>query len=114
MSQSHWLKDELREAFRLVEPSDIAYREACSRFEFLASMTAMDSDNEVFAYPWAGELFLDSFWGYDDSGLAASVERELSDSWPLLQAGAFGGDLARAQAAHAALVNWRAKHARKW
>ncbi|WP_422762676.1 SIR2 family protein [Lysinibacillus sp. NPDC056220] len=112
--QSHWLKDELREAFRLVEPSDIAYREACSRFEFLASMTAMDSDNEVFAYPWAGEFFLDSFWGYDDVGLTASVERELSDSWPLLRAGAFGGDLARAQAAHAALVDWRAKNARKW
>lgn len=107
--QSHWLRDELREPFRLVEPSDTAYRQACSRFEFLASMISMDTDNEVRAYPWAGEFFLESF---DEAGLAASVEQELNASWPLLQAGAFGGDLARAQAAHTALVDWRAKHGR--
>ncbi|MFD5317531.1 SIR2 family protein [Streptomyces sp. NPDC127098] len=112
--QSHWLKDQLREPFRLVEPSDIAFREACSRFEFLASMIAMDTDNEFLAHPWAGEFLLDPTWGYNDAGLASTISQELSDSWPLLRAGAFGGNLARAQAAHAALAGWRAQYARKW
>ncbi|WP_328868717.1 hypothetical protein OHT76_00590 [Streptomyces sp. NBC_00287] len=51
-------------------------------------MTAMDSENKDFAFPWAGEFFLDSHWGYDDAGLAATIKRELSESWPLLRAGA--------------------------
>lgn len=112
--QSNWLKETLREPFRLVEPSDIAYRDACSRFELLASMIAMDTDNPAFAEPWAGEFFSDYTWGYDGNGLAAAVEAELTDAWPLLRAGAFGGKLPRAQAALTALTNWRNQYARRW
>lgn len=112
--QSNWAKGTLREPFRLVEPSDIAYREACARFEFLASMIAMDTDNEFHAYPWAGEFFLDSAWGYDNIGLAATIDAELTDTWPLLRAGAFGGQLPRAQKALTALTEWRERHGRTW
>ncbi|MFJ8004043.1 SIR2 family protein [Streptomyces fagopyri] len=112
--QSNWLKNTLREPFRLIEPSDSAYSEACTRFEFLASMVAMDTDNEFFAYPWAGEFLLDSAWGYDGNGLSTTIEAELTDTWPLLRAGAFGGELARAQKSLAALTAWKNKHARRW
>ncbi|GHA71104.1 hypothetical protein GCM10010372_82670 [Streptomyces tauricus] len=112
--QSNWLKTTLREPFRLIEPSDTAYSEACTRFEFLASMVAMDTDSEFFAYPWAGEFFLNSAWGYDDSGLATVIKEELTDTWPLLRAGAFEGQLPRAQKALAALTKWRSQHGRRW
>ncbi|WP_158709199.1 SIR2 family protein [Streptomyces globisporus] len=112
--QSNWLKDTLREPFRLVEPSDIAYREACARFEFLASMIAMDTDSDIHAYPWAGEFLLDSTWGYENEGLPAIVETELTDTWPLLTAGAFGGQLPRAQNALTKLTEWKRNHARHW
>ncbi|RST19641.1 hypothetical protein E2C00_00235 [Streptomyces sp. WAC05374] len=112
--QSNWLKDTLREPFRLVEPSDVAYREACARFEFLASLIAMDTDNDFLSYPWAGEFFIDSTWGYDNNGLAAVIEAKLTDTWPLLRAGAFGGELLRAQKALTALTEWRGKHDRTW
>lgn len=110
--QSNWLKDTLREPFRLVEPSDVAYSEACARFELLASMVAMDTDIDFRAYPWAGEFFLDSFWGYDNSGLAGAIEAELADTWPLIRAGAFRGELLRARSALTALTEWRGKHGR--
>ncbi|MGW7723867.1 SIR2 family protein [Streptomyces canus] len=109
--QSNWLKATLREPFRLVEPSDTAYSEACTRFEFLVSMVAMDTDNEFFAYPWSGEFFL--AWGYDGNGLATAIEEELTDTWPLLRAGAFGGQLSHAQKALTALTKWRSEHARR-
>ncbi|MFH9298879.1 SIR2 family protein [Streptomyces sp. NPDC017520] len=112
--QSNWLKDTLREPFRLVEPSDVTYSEACARFEFLASMVAMDTDIEFRAYPWAGEFFLDSFGGYNNSGLAGAIETELSDTWPLVRAGAFGGELPRARSALTTLTEWRGKHGRNW
>ncbi|MFK0174217.1 SIR2 family protein [Streptomyces sp. NPDC090306] len=112
--QSNWLKDTLREPFRLVEPSDTAYREACARFEFLASMIAMDTDDELRAYPWAGEFFLDSVWGDDGNGLAPAIQSELAESWPLLRAGAFGGELSRAQKALTRLTAWRSQHGRRW
>ncbi|MFE9813223.1 SIR2 family protein [Streptomyces sp. NPDC005548] len=112
--QSNWLKAVLREPFRLVEPSDLAYQAACSRFEFLVSMIAMDAGSGDYrTYPWAGEFLINSYWGWDEStSLAASVAKELDDSWPLLRGGAFGADLARAQAAHAALVTWRKENRR--
>jgi hypothetical protein len=102
--QSNWLKATLREPFRLVEPSDIAYSEACARFEFLVSMVAMDTDSDFLAYPWAGEFFLSSAWGHDNNGLANVITEELAETWPLLRAGAFGGQLPRAQKALAALT----------
>ncbi|MFB7030918.1 MULTISPECIES: SIR2 family protein [unclassified Streptomyces] len=112
--QSRWLKETLREPFLLIEPSEIAYREAFARFEFLASMIAMDTDISFRAYPWAGEFFLDRTWGYDDNGLAAAIKAELTDTWSLLTAGAFGGDLSRAHDALAKLTEWRRERARTW
>ncbi|MEU3434249.1 SIR2 family protein [Streptomyces sp. NPDC006863] len=112
--QSNWIKKTLREPFRLVEPSDVAYGEACARFEFLASMIAMDTDKPAFANPWAGEFFSDYTWGFDNNGLAAVIEAELTDAWPLLAAGAFGGQLPRAQRALTALTEWRGQHGRTW
>ncbi|MEU0730647.1 SIR2 family protein [Streptomyces sp. NPDC006140] len=112
--QSNWVKDTLREPFRLVEPNDIACREACARFEFLASMIAMDTENDVYAYPWPGEFLLDSTWGYDNHGLADVIETELTDTWPLLRAGAFGGELLRAQKTLTALTEWRRQYGRTW
>ncbi|MGW2291862.1 hypothetical protein [Streptomyces phaeochromogenes] len=67
----------------------------------------MDTDREFRAYPWAGEFRLHSTWGWDDSGLADSVAKELSDTWPLLRAGAFEGTPERAQRVHATLLAWR-------
>lgn len=110
--QSHWLKDTLREPFGLVEPNEATYRSACSRFEFLASMIAMDTDDDLRALPWAGEFLLESTWGYEGRGLAATIQRELTPTWPLLQAGAFGGDLARAEAAYRTLTAWRTSYGR--
>jgi hypothetical protein len=109
--QSRWLKDTLREPFRLVEPNDTAYSEACARFELLASMTAMDGD-PTFGYPWAGEFLLPPAWGYNGNGLAATIEAELTPAWPMLRAGAFGGQLPRAQKALAALTQWKSSNTR--
>ncbi|MER7901466.1 SIR2 family protein [Streptomyces sp. NPDC096046] len=112
--QSNWLKETLREPFRLIETSDAAYSEACNRFEFLVSMVAMDTDSEFFAYPWSGEFFLSSAWGHDNNGLASVIAEELTETWPLLRAGAFGGQLPRAQKALSALTEWRSQHGRRW
>ncbi|GAA3011198.1 hypothetical protein JCM13580A_61950 [Streptomyces drozdowiczii] len=112
--QSNWLKDTLRESFSLVEPSDVAYSEACAWFEFLASMVAMDTGIDFRAYPWAGEFFLNSSWGHDSNGLDRAIETELTGTWPLLRAGGFGCELLRARNALTALTEWRGKHARKW
>ncbi|KMS89910.1 MULTISPECIES: hypothetical protein [Streptomyces] len=48
------------------------------------------------------------------SCLAATIEAELTDTWPLLRAGAFGGELSRAQKSLAALTEWKAKHGQEW
>ncbi|MFF5846352.1 SIR2 family protein [Streptomyces massasporeus] len=111
--QSHWLGEELREPFRLVEPDDHAYQSAFHRFEFLASLIAMDTEHEFHANPWSGEFFLDSWWGYDQIGLAPDIEREINDSWPLLQAGAFSADTERAKKALTALAEFRSR-TRRW
>lgn len=104
--QSRWLRAETSEAFQLVEPNNDAYRNACNRFEFIASLIVMDTEPESRAFPWVGEFI--TAWGYEDSGLAATIKHEMSPSWPLLQGGAFGGDLQRAQAAYEALTTWKA------
>ena len=75
-------------------------------------MVAMDTQNEFFAYPWSGEFFLNA-WGHDN-GLATVIEEELTGTWPLLRAGAFEGELPRAQKALAALTEWSNKHGRRW
>jgi hypothetical protein len=50
-------------------------------------------------------------WDYDTS-IANTIKAELTPSWPLLRAGAFGGDLERAQAAYERLAEWRAQNPR--
>ncbi|MBD0844740.1 SIR2 family protein [Streptomyces sp. TRM68416] len=107
--QSRWLREELREPFRLVEPNDDAYRAAFHRFEFLASLVTLDTEHAL-ASPWSGEFFDDDVWGYDQNGLAADIEREINDSWPLVQAGAFSSDTERAKKALTALAEFRSKH----
>ncbi|MFF3000114.1 hypothetical protein ACFVTC_37040 [Streptomyces sp. NPDC057950] len=74
----------------------------------------MDTGNEFLAHPWAGEFFLGSAWGHDGNGLSATIEAELTDTWPRLPAGAFGGELPRAQKSPAALIEWKARHGRRW
>ncbi|WP_405728921.1 caspase family protein [Streptomyces sp. NBC_01537] len=110
--QSHFIRQELRDIFRLMEPDDIAYAEACNRFEFLASMISMDSEPEFYANPWPGEFLLDSNWGYEEIGLASQIAQEISPSWPLVTGGAFGGDPVRAEKAFKALAEYRAKQPR--
>ncbi|MFF6961667.1 SIR2 family protein [Streptomyces sp. NPDC008317] len=109
--QSHFLRQEAREPLRSLEPDDAAYKAACNRFEFLASMISMDDDVEHRRDPWAGEFLTGENWGHD-SGLANTIGTELTAAWPLLQAGAFHGDVERAKAAHARLVEWRARNHR--
>ncbi|MET9463134.1 hypothetical protein ABZY05_50705 [Streptomyces canus] len=75
-------------------------------------MIAMDAGRDTPAYLWAGEFLLDDIWEYDRPDLSSSIEHELTAAWPLLLAGAFGGEVARAKAAHQALAEWRAVHPR--
>jgi hypothetical protein len=107
--QSRWLREELREPFRVVEPDDDAYCAAFHRFEFLASLVNMDTEH-VLASPWSGEFLDDEVWGHDQNGLAPDIEREIDDSWPLLQAGAFSTDVERAEKALTALAEFRSRH----
>ncbi|MDX3078649.1 hypothetical protein PV364_41065, partial [Streptomyces sp. MI02-7b] len=110
--QSHFIRQVLRDPFRLVEPDDHAYGNAFNRFEFLTSLIAMDQEDDFLANPWPGEFLLDPNWGYADNSLAADAEREMTPAWPLLQSGAFGGDLERGKKALQALIEYRAKHPR--
>ncbi|MGW5353427.1 SIR2 family protein [Streptomyces sp. NPDC004031] len=110
--QSHFLREQLREPLRLVEPDDSAYAAACYRFEFLTSAIAMDNEVEFYRDPWSGEFMLDSVWGYGDEGLAGEIAREVGPSWPLLRAGGFGGAETRATAALTALIE--ARNRRPW
>ncbi|WP_344016886.1 SIR2 family protein [Kitasatospora atroaurantiaca] len=107
--QSHLLRQEAREPLSLVEPDDAAYQAACDRFEFLASMVSIDATSEHGQYPWPGEFLLN--WGYE-TGLAGTIAQELTPAWPLLQGGAFGGDLEHAKKAYTDLVAWRAQNHR--
>lgn len=110
--QSLFIREELRDPFRLVEPDDAAYAAASYRFEFLVSMIAVDTDG-VLASPWSGEFMLDSIWGYGDvGGLAAGIGNEIGPDWPLLRGGAFGGDPERAMKAYNALVDFKRRHPR--
>ncbi|WP_405404119.1 caspase domain-containing protein [Streptomyces sp. NBC_01104] len=110
--QSHFLREELRDPFRAIEPDDIAYAEACNRFEFMASLIAMDTEPSSLATPWIGEFLLDSNWGYDEFGLAGEISENINSAWPVLEVGAFGSDPERANKAFAALVDFRSKHPR--
>lgn len=109
---SRLLRAEVREPLRKIEPDDDAYSAACDRFEFLASLIALDAvQNPDLGAPWPGEFLLDSTWNYDH-GLASRAQQEIVPGWPLLQAGAFGGEVDHARAALTALAEWRAKYHR--
>jgi hypothetical protein len=107
--QSHFLRKETREPLRVIEPDDTAYQAACTRFEFLASLIAMDDGTQTVHFPWIGEFLNDVHWEYNTS-MANTIKAELTPNWPLLRAGAFGGDLERAQAAYQSLAQWRAQN----
>jgi len=98
--QSHHIRAASREALRELEPDDEAYEAACDRLEYLASLVAMDGP-EWGRLPWTGEFLLE-----EHRGVIAQVEKELAPGWPLLEGGAFGGDLDRAKAARDALNTW--------
>ncbi|MFD5519614.1 SIR2 family protein [Streptomyces sp. NPDC127066] len=109
--QSTFLRQEAREPLKSIEPDNTAYETACTRFEFLASLISMDNDTQNSAFPWIGQFISDLHWEYDTS-IANTIKAELTPSWPLLRAGAFGGDVGRAQAAYERLVQWRAQNLR--
>ncbi|WP_405549525.1 caspase domain-containing protein [Streptomyces microflavus] len=110
--QSHHLHEELREVFLEIEPDGAAYDESFYRFELLASLVAMDGETSL-STPWSGEFLLDSNWGYDDFGMAMEVAQEIGPTWPLLKAGAFGGDQTRAEKAFENLSEHRSR-TRHW
>ncbi|WP_344343627.1 SIR2 family protein [Kitasatospora putterlickiae] len=108
---SRLLNAAAREPLRAVEPDNRTFEAASARFQFLASLIGMDASHDWHRNPWPGEFLLDHWWGYDDgTGLAAEIQQEITTDWPLLRAGAFAGDVERANAAFTALTNWRAKH----
>ncbi|MFD0261084.1 SIR2 family protein [Kitasatospora indigofera] len=99
----------VREPLRAVEPDDRAFEAASARFQFLTSLIGMDA-SDWRSGPWVGEFLLDSWWGYDNNGLAAEIQQEITTDWPLLRAGAFAGDINRANAAFTALTQWRSSN----
>ncbi|MGW0799448.1 hypothetical protein [Streptomyces sp. NPDC002692] len=103
------LQQETREPLHVIELDDTAYQTACTRFEFLTSLIAMDNDAQNRGLPWIGEFVNDAHWEYNTS-VANTIKEELAASWPLLQAGAFGGDLERAKTAYERLTQWRAQN----
>jgi SIR2-like domain len=108
--QSRQVRADVREPLRGIEPDDDTYQEACSRFEVLASMLSTDAWAQTGAppqarLPWVGEYLHDRGWG-TPRGLAARIGQEISADWPLLQAGAFGGDKERARAALDTVSQW--------
>ncbi|WP_194915353.1 SIR2 family protein [Catenulispora rubra] len=108
--QSHQVRADVREPLRGIEPDDDAYQAACSRFEILASMLSNDAWGQAgeepgTRYPWLGEYVLDSGWRAQ-RGLVARIGEEISENWPLVRAGAFGGDVERARAALAGVTRW--------
>lgn len=106
LPQSRWMRTVGRESLRVLEPDDAAYETACDRFEFLASMIAFDNPaSPNTAFPWYGEFFIHRF-----DELAEEIKKEIAPGWPLLEAGAFGGDVDRAKTAHEALVAWLRTH----
>jgi hypothetical protein len=98
--QSHHIRAASRDALRELEPDDAAYQSACDRLEFLASLVSMDW-RDFRRQPWRGEWLLE-----ERRSVAARIAQELASGWPLLEGGAFGGDLARAEAARDELQAW--------
>jgi hypothetical protein len=107
--ESHHIRAASREALRELEPADEAYAAACDRLEYLASLVAMGDADDFGRVPWAGEFLLE-----EHRNVIAQVEKELAPGWPLLEGGAFGGDLDQAKAAREALHAWIAQYGRSF
>ena len=113
------LSDELHEALRKpfgdLIPSDDEYAEVFDRFEYLLSLA--EADWWLTSGNWArfsGGRF-QRHWPDSPEWLPGIVAAELARdgaAWPPLAAGMFGGDMARLQAAKAAVDEWALK--RNW
>ena len=106
--QSRHVRAACRDALRNIEPDDDAYQAACDRLEYLAALVAMGDTDESGRFPWPGEFIL-RFQALD-----ALIEKALAPGWPLLEGGAFDGDLDRAKAARILLRQWIAQYGRTW
>ncbi|MEU2900957.1 SIR2 family protein [Streptomyces sp. NPDC001273] len=74
---SHYLREEIAEVLRSIEPDDAAIDAACDRFEFLASLFAYDSAvPRRRGMPWPGRYLFEDRWGEDDHGLYAEISRD--------------------------------------
>jgi hypothetical protein len=102
--QSELLRRELREPLRAIAPDDRPFQAACSRFELLTSLIALD---QPLGDAWNGKFASDGEWGWDNDGPSTAVRAEIAPDWPLIAAGAFGGDPDRATAAFDKLATWR-------
>ena len=105
--QSHHIRAVGRNALRELEPDDAAYEAACDKLEYLASLVSMD-DTAIGPQPWTGEFLLE-----EHRNVAPQVEKELAPGCPLLEGGAFAGELDRAKAARDALHDWM-RNQRSW
>ena len=69
----------------------------------LPSLVTMGDADNYGRLPWAGEFILESHLNV----VATQVEKETTaPGWPLLEGGAFGGDVDQAKAAREALHAW--------
>ncbi len=97
---SRRLREEVRPALaEATGGSARSFREAFDRYEYLTALVQADLDQSPFA---EGEFTLPDRW--DQEGrlrVADRVRADLTPGWPMLAAGAFGGDLRRAHAAAA-------------
>jgi hypothetical protein len=103
---SHLIREQAREPLAALEPDDEAYIAACSRLEFLATMLAFD--HAIAPYDvatWHGEFLL----GGGFNQLFEQISQEIGPGWPLLQAGAFGGDADFARLTLDSFRDWAAK-----
>lgn len=103
---SRLIREQAREPLAALEPDDEAYNAACSRLEFLATMLAFD--HAIAPYDvatWHGEFLL----GRGFNQLSEQISQEIGPGWPLLEAGAFGGDAEIARLTLDSVRDWAAK-----
>jgi hypothetical protein len=106
--QGRWVRGEAKEPLLRLEPDESTYEAACDRFEFLASMVALDeSGSRNLPRAWHGEFFMNDF-----DSLAALIGQEIAPGWPML--GAFNDDVDRAETARQAVIQWKTKWASRW
>lgn len=111
---SDHLSKMLREPLRAAVPSDTTYVELFDRFEFLLGATLADLNANYKGQGYIPSWYLGSFsWRYgmgrrgDPAEWALTELKLKGQAWALLQAGLFGGDLARAETAFTAIVGIR-------